>query len=178
MASQKRNASASGRSRGGMGSHNKTPSLRTLRVATLVREALAEILLYEVKDPRVAHVTLVDAELTPDLREARVFYVVSGDLEDQKRIKTAQQGLEQATGFLQRELGKRIDLRVTPLLRFFFDRSFEYGANIDRKLHELGFGVTPASEALVDLEDSEESVETASDDAAQGDMDDEEDASR
>ncbi len=173
MTSQKRNASSSGRSRGGAAPRKKAPSLRTLRVATVVREALAEILLYEVKDPRVANVTLVDAELTPDLREARVFYVVAGEIEDQKRIKTAQQGLEQATGFLQRELGKRVDLRVTPLLRFFFDRSFEYGANIDRKLHELGFGVISSENESEDSEDLDEEAEETELEA-----DDEDDAIR
>ncbi len=133
-------------------------NVRTARVAALVRQVVAELLIHDVKDPRVQGVSILDAEVTPDLREARIFYIVSGD---EKQRKEAQRGLDQATGFMQHELGQRIDLRVTPLLSFRFDRSIEYGQRIEEKLRELGLGEANKSENSEATSDEDESEEDA-----------------
>lgn len=137
-------------------SHSQSPqhSLRTARVAALVRQVVAELLIHEVKDPRVKDVSILDAEVTPDLREARIFYVVSGN---EAHRKETQRGLDQAAGFMQRELGNRIELRVTPKLSFRFDQSIEYGQKIEQKLRELGLGgETEKSQKTTDQDETEE----------------------
>lgn len=118
-------------------SHN-----RTARVASLIREELADLILREVKDPGVAGVSLTDVDVTGDLREARVYFFVTGD---EKVRRAAERGLARAAGFLRRELGRRIRLRTTPELKFFHDASLDYGAHIDEKLRELGLGEDPGA---------------------------------
>jgi ribosome-binding factor A len=107
---------------------------RTARIASLVREVISSLIVSEVKDPRVQKITLTDVEVTGDLREARVFFAHHGTDQDEKEILV---GLERATGFLRRELGKRIRLRVTPSLQFRVDRSLDYGARIEKVLHDI-----------------------------------------
>jgi ribosome-binding factor A len=126
------------------------PSNRTQRVATLVREVLSELIRFEVKDPRVAAITLTDVEVTGDLREARVYYTAP---EDEKTRKAIAEALRRASGFLRRELGQRIRLRVTPSLEFRLDPSLEYGARIERALHELGLGEAAAKQKADDEAD-------------------------
>ncbi len=114
----------------------RTPFQRTARVASLLRQVIAELLEREVKDPRVRGVTVTDVDVTGDLREARVY--VSGPPELDR--EAALEGLSRARGFLRREVGNRISLRVTPQLEFRYDASLEYGALIEGRLRELGLG--------------------------------------
>ncbi|MBU0552603.1 30S ribosome-binding factor RbfA [Myxococcota bacterium] len=112
----------------------RTPFKRADRVAALTREILAELLLLHVKDPRVQGVDLTDVELSGDLREAKVFFYVSGDEAAQAN---ALEGLNRAKGYLRRELGQRLTARVTPNLHFRFDGSIDYGARIERLLGDI-----------------------------------------
>ncbi len=107
---------------------------RVDRVGELILKELAALLLSKVKDPRLADITLTDVQVTPDLRHARVFYSLLGD--DERKAEAAV-GLESATGFVKRELGKRLQLRRIPDIEFCFDTSLEYGSHIDRLLTEL-----------------------------------------
>lgn len=107
---------------------------RVDRVGDLLLKELAEVLLRKVKDPRLANITLTDVKVSPDLRHARVFYSVLGD--DDRKAETAV-GLQSATGFVKRELSKRLQLRRIPDIQFCFDSSLEYGSHIDRLLTEL-----------------------------------------
>lgn len=115
----------------------RTPFKRTARVSSLVRQVLGELLTFEIKDPRVRGVVVTDVEVTGDLREARIF--VSRP-EDDADAQALMRGLNKASGWLRRELGQRIRLRVTPALDFRYDESLAYGARIESKLRELGFG--------------------------------------
>ena len=107
---------------------------RPHRVADLILKELAEVLLHKVKDPRLTGVTLTGVAVTPDLRQARVFYSLIGN-EEAKAAAAA--GLQSAGGFVKRELAKRLHLRRMPDLMFRFDASLEYGSRIDRVLSEL-----------------------------------------
>ena len=107
---------------------------RVDRVGDLILRELAEVLLRRVKDPRLTNITLTDVKVSPDLRRARVFYSLLGD--DEKKSEVAL-GLERATGFVKRELGKRLHLRRIPDIEFCFDSSLEYGSHIDRLLTDL-----------------------------------------
>ena len=107
---------------------------RTSRVAANLRKILAQLLANEVKDPRVSSITVTDVEVTGDLREARVFFSHPGDKRHDAQILA---GLQRANGFLRRELGKRIQMRVTPSIEFRIDRSLAYGARIEEIFHDL-----------------------------------------
>jgi len=95
-------------------------------------------LLREVKDPRVRQgmMSVVAVETTSDLKHAKVFLSVLG-LEDEKGLM---KGLESATGYLRRELGRALDLRHTPELNFLLDRSMEHGARVSSVLKSLDVG--------------------------------------
>jgi len=131
-----------------------------LRVAQAVREVVANAILHDVHDPRVRNVTILSAEVSPDLRHAKVFFTVTGDQREQKRVM---HGLQSARGFLQSKIAARLQTRVTPELRFEFDDSAKRTADLLRLI-----------ESTVSPEESESGSQTDSD-AAAADSDDAED---
>jgi len=104
---------------------------RSDRVADLIRAEISDILLKQVRDPRTRNVTVTGVKMTDDLRLAKIFFVPMGE---DISGGDAQEGLERAASFLRRELGKRLQLRYVPELKFIFDKSFEYGDRIERLL--------------------------------------------
>jgi ribosome-binding factor A len=106
-------------------------SQRTERIADVLRAELAELLLREVRDPRVRLATVSRIEVAADLGHALVHVSVLGD-EDQRRAAVA--GLESAGGFLRRELARRLSLRQVPALRFALDRGAEHSLRIEELL--------------------------------------------
>jgi ribosome-binding factor A len=110
------------------------PPKRSDRVGALVQAAIAELLLRDIKDPRIGMVTVTDVELSVDLRHAHVFVSVLGDAAARER---SLQGLASARSYLQSQVGKRLGLRFTPELRFALDPSFETAERIERLLREL-----------------------------------------
>jgi len=107
---------------------------RADRVAGLIMAEVSDILLKQIRDPRVNLVTITRVKVTEDLRLARIFFVEMGKDTCDPQAKT---GLDRATGFLKRELGKRLRLRYIPDIMFMVDESFEYGSRIDRILAEI-----------------------------------------
>jgi ribosome-binding factor A len=107
---------------------------RADRVADLIRAEISDLLLKEVRDPRIGPVTITGAEITNDLRIAKIFFVKLG--KDTCTSET-QAGLQSATTFLKRKLGQRLKLRYMPDIRFIVDPSFEYGSRIDRLIAEI-----------------------------------------
>lgn len=107
---------------------------RTERVAALIQQELGQIFVRGLKDPRIGFVTLTGAKVSPDLREAWIYYTVHGDEADRRRTA---RGLEAARGFLRRELSARLTLRVTPELHFVIDTAIDHGARIDELLNEV-----------------------------------------
>lgn len=106
---------------------------RAERVAEEIREEVARILAREIKDPRIGFVTVTRAQITPDLRNARVFVGVLGD--EAQRRKTLQ-GLDQATGYVRRAVGRRLRLRFTPELTFAYDEGLDATARVAQLLDE------------------------------------------
>jgi ribosome-binding factor A len=107
---------------------------RAERVADLIRVEIADILLKQIRDPRIRALTITGVKVTDDLRLAKVYFVELA--QDAVRAETLT-GLEKATGFMKRELGKRLQLRVVPDLIFREDASFAYGNRIERLLAEI-----------------------------------------
>lgn len=100
---------------------------RTKRVAAQIQRELAQLIQFEVKDPRVGLVTVSGIDLSRDLAYAKVYVTV---LDTGHDIDEVLEALNHAAGFLQRELGKRLSIRVTPHLTFLYDASVERGANL------------------------------------------------
>src|SRR5487761_1845600 len=90
----------------------------TRRLAERIGKIVAEMLERRIKDPRLGFVTVTEARLTSDLREAKVFYTVFGSPEE--RADTAG-ALKSATGIIRSEVGRLIGLRHTPSLEFIAD---------------------------------------------------------
>jgi len=107
---------------------------RAQRVADRILEETAEILRREVSDPRMAMITLTGVKVSDDLRHARIFFVEMG--EETCREETME-ALRKASGFLRRELGRRLQLRYVPEVVFTPDGSFAYGARIDRLIADI-----------------------------------------
>jgi ribosome-binding factor A len=105
---------------------------RADRVADSVRAAVAELILRELKDPRIGLVTITAVEMTDDLKHARIFFSVVGD-EDARRRSLA--GLQSAAGFLRREVGRRLQLRYAPELTFRLDPTPERAQRLTDLLH-------------------------------------------
>jgi ribosome-binding factor A len=105
------------------------------RISEEIRKEISDIIRNEVKDPRIAQFSsVVRTEVTGDLRNAKIYISVLGNEEDRKMTI---EGLEKASGFIRRELGKRLDIRHIPKLQFISDDSIEYSIEITKKINEL-----------------------------------------
>ncbi|HCC68426.1 MAG TPA: 30S ribosome-binding factor RbfA [Nitrospiraceae bacterium] len=109
------------------------PYKRSARVGDLIREEIADIIMHRLKDPRIGFITVTGADVSDDLRHAKVYVSI---LEDAKREETLQILISSAR-FIRGELGRRIKMKILPELIFKLDNSIEYGAKIDRILKEI-----------------------------------------
>ncbi|HBG45464.1 MAG TPA: 30S ribosome-binding factor RbfA [Deltaproteobacteria bacterium] len=111
---------------------------RADRVGDLIKQEVASMILHgEIKDPRIGFVTITKAELTPDLKEAKVYFSQIGSDADKEKSR---QGLTSASGYVRRSLAKRLDLRHIPKVMFLFDDSLEYAEKIERVIREMKEG--------------------------------------
>lgn len=106
---------------------------RAAKVADRIREIIAQRLERGIRDPRLGFVTITDVRVTGDLQHASVFYTVYGT--DQERTDSAA-ALKAATGMLRTEVGRNLNLRLTPSLEFIADAIPENAAAIDALLRE------------------------------------------
>lgn len=116
------------------------PTRRQLRVAELLQRELAELIAYELKDPRLRLVNVTRVEMTADLRMARVYV---SHLEGEEAGQEAVSALEHATGLVRRELGQRTKLRYVPELRFLFDEGLIVSQRIDALLQGMDEVIEP-----------------------------------
>lgn len=100
---------------------------RSRRVGEQIQREMAELVQRELKDPRLGMITISAVELSRDLTVAKIFFTVLNPGHD---VSTTLKGLVSASGFLRRELGRRMQLRVVPELRFQYDSSVEQGAHL------------------------------------------------
>ena len=110
------------------------PFSRSDRVGELIQQVLSETLRKDVNDPRLEMTTISDVRMSADLRIANIYYTASGDPKQQERVA---RGFEKAAGFFKRSLGRQLQLRYMPKLKFFLDESFDYGSRIDNLLASL-----------------------------------------
>jgi ribosome-binding factor A len=114
---------------------------RPERVADTLRDEIAQIVGYELEDPRVAMVTVTDVRVSDDLRDASVYVTVAGD---ESESLTAMQALRHAAPYVRRQLGFALSLRHTPELHFVRDVVEEQANRVDQVLQTLE--IPPASE--------------------------------
>ncbi|MBN9141755.1 MAG: 30S ribosome-binding factor RbfA [Micrococcales bacterium] len=106
---------------------------RAAKVADRIREIIAQRLERGIRDPRLGFVTITDVRVTGDLQHASVFYTVYGTEEERTDSAAA---LKAATGMLRTEVGRNLNLRLTPSLEFIADAIPENAAAIDALLRE------------------------------------------
>jgi len=112
----------------------KEQSGRARRVGELVREEIAKLLTQGIKDPRVGFVSVMDVRMSPDLRYANVYVSLYGDEKAQKSSIIA---LRNASGWMRRELGKHLRMRMTPEIRFFPDETLDRVYQLEEVIHEI-----------------------------------------
>jgi ribosome-binding factor A len=112
---------------------------RIERISGEIRELLGELLVRgEVKDPRVQQaglITITHVRLTGDLREAQALFIVHNA--DAAALDKVKQGLNSASGYLRRIIGRQLRLKSTPTLEFEIDRVFEQEEKVDALLRQV-----------------------------------------
>jgi len=127
---------------------------RARKLAVRIREVVAQTLEMQVKDPRLGMVTITDAKLTPDLREATLYWTVYGDATVRAESAAA---LESAKGVLRSTVGRQTGVRYTPSLTFIADVVPETAGRLeellalareqDARVQEIATAAEPAGEA-------------------------------
>jgi len=110
------------------------PARRVQKVAEAIREVVSLAILTDLNDPRIDHVTVTYVEVTADLRQARVHVSVMGSDSQQQRCV---QALQHAAGYLQSKIGKRIETRYTPRLKFQLDMGVKQALKISQILESV-----------------------------------------
>src|SRR3990167_8674961 len=117
-----------------MAKHSKTIPARGLRVADQIQRDLAEIIAFELKDPRVGMVTITEVQITPDYAHAKVFFTMLSD--NKETIQNTVTGLSKAAGFIRGQLGRRLTIHTIPELHFVHDPSAARGMELSRLIDE------------------------------------------
>ena len=141
---------------------------RTRRISEEIKKVVSNLLLFELKDPRISRMTSVTSvDTTNDLRYTNIYISVYDPKAD---IDQTIEGLNKAKGFIRKEIGKAIDLRYTPEPIFIKDQSIEKGVyltNLIKKVNENddATAVHDAEEISEDLdaEEDEEDMDEATD---------------
>ena len=123
--------------------------LRVEKVQEAIQHEISNMLLHDVKDPRIQFVTVTGVELTDDMSYAKVFISMYGPEEKQEETWKA---LNKALGFMRTEIAKRIRLRFAPTLILQKDKSMEYSAHIQRILDKINKEEKTLAEAQAEAE--------------------------
>lgn len=108
-------------------------SIKIERIASNMEKEISKILSLEVKDKNIQFVTITACHVTNDLSYAKVYFTV---LDDTKKEITLE-SLNNASGFIRKELASRLEIRHIPELEFIYDESIEYGKRIEDKIKEI-----------------------------------------
>ena len=123
-------------------------SPRVARIQELLREHLGTLIDREVKDPRVGLVTITRVQVSPDIATADVFISIYGSEEERN---STLDGLESAKGHLRSRLGRTLQTKNTPELKFHMDNSAEYSIKISKILRQVGEKESTNSDESSDL---------------------------
>ena len=110
-------------------------SIKNIRINEEVRRELQEIVVRELKDPRIDPMTSVTkAEVAPDLKTCRAYISVLGS---QESLDDTVRALKQAEGFVRHMLATTVNLRNTPTINFIPDTSIAYGVDMTHRIDEV-----------------------------------------
>lgn len=133
-------------------------SVRQERIQEQLVQELSEMIRRDLRDPRIGFVTLTGAEITRDLRHAKVFVSIYGTEEEQKQALKA---LNSASGILRGEFARRVHLRLAPDIEFRLDEGIARGQRIFELLHSVEGDLKPQTEPAEPVAEAEGSRETS-----------------
>jgi ribosome-binding factor A len=107
---------------------------RPERLAEALREEIAEVVGFELDDPRLQTATVTDVEVANDLRDAKVYVLVSGSDEE---VRLALRSLQNAAGFVRQQVALNLDLRYAPHLHFVRDTAEENASRVSQILDDI-----------------------------------------
>jgi len=137
-------------------------SRRMAKASEAIRETVSTVVLFTLRDPRVKNVTVLSADVSPDLRAAKIYVSVMGDAKAQT---LAMHGLDSARGFIQSKIADRLQTKNTPIIRFVLDPSVKKSIEVSRALQEADLadavarGEIPGSESATEQDESDEEIE-------------------
>jgi len=108
--------------------------LRVDKVQELIKQEVSNMILRELKDPRIGFATVTQVAVSGDLRHAKIFVSLMGS--EEQKLQTWE-GLNSSLGFIRSELGKRIRLRYTPEINLQWDTSLDHSVKIQKLLDEV-----------------------------------------
>lgn len=108
-------------------------SSRPKRVAEAIKNEVSMLLLQRISDPRLAGVAVSRVVVTPDLKQAKVYFTVPAGTDHAPALK----GMNRAKGFFRSHLAKVLNLRYTPELLFFFDNLNEEAQRIEELFRQI-----------------------------------------
>ena len=106
---------------------------RTTRIAEEIKKEVSYMIQNELKDPRVnGLISITKILLTKDLKYCKIYISIFGDKKEE-----VMEGIKSGTGYMRKELGRRVQIRIVPELQFILDDSIEYGAHINEVLKNI-----------------------------------------
>ena len=115
------------------------------RLEELIKRIVAEIIMRELKDPRIGFVTITGVELNKDYTEAKIGVSILGSSTD---VRKSMEGIRSSSGFVQKLLGKELKIRNLPRVYFYLDKSVEEGVDMVNMINNLP--------GVIDSKDSKE----------------------
>lgn len=137
-------------------------SIKNTRINGEVKKELSILISRDIKDPRINPMTsVIDVEVAPDLKTAKVYISVMGD--EESRNETYQ-GLKSAASYMRGQLARSLNLRNTPELTFIMDNSIEYGVNMSKLIDEINSQSSGSRDEVDDELDDEDDEDVHDDD--------------
>lgn len=118
-------------------------SIKQERMNDRIHQILSQLILREVSDPRLQDITITEVRLDAELMYAKVYVNALGD---ESREEEVMQGFKKANGYLRREVGKRIRIRNTPELHFYWDKTLERAERVNNIISNLDIPPEEANE--------------------------------
>lgn len=125
------------------------------RLEELIKRIVSEIIFRELKDPRIGFVTVTGVELSKDMAEAKIGISILGTSTE---VRKSMEGIRSSSGYVQKLLGKELQIRSVPRVHFFLDKSVEEGVELVNRIEKLA-GVKNSSDDTDSSDDSEGSGE-------------------
>jgi len=104
------------------------------RLEELIKRIVSEIIMRELKDPRIGFVTVTGVELNRDYSEARIGVSILGSSSD---VRKSMEGIRSSSGYVQKLMGKELKIRNLPRIYFYLDKSVEEGVEMVNKINNL-----------------------------------------